>query len=316
MAARDPYSVLGIPKAADAAAIKKAFRAKARTAHPDSNPDDPKAEERFKEINKAYELLGDPDKRARFDRGEIDADGNETAAAFGGRRGPGGFGGGGAGFGNAGFGGGRGGFSFEDIFGDADSFSDILRGQAGGGPRRPARGANSSYTLRVSFLEALNGATKRVGLTNGKTLDVRIPPGSESGKVLRLKGQGMSGPAGAGDALIEIQVDEHPLFKQRDHDIIFDLPITLKEAVLGAKVTAPTPHGPVTLTIPKGSSSGKQLRLRGKGAAFTNPGDTLPRHGDLLVTLMIVLPEHDPALDSFAEAWTPAGTQDPRKGMV
>lgn len=311
MAARDPYSVLGVQKSADAAAIKKAFRAKARTAHPDSNPNDPKAEERFKEINKAYEILGDPDKRARFDRGEIDADGNETVAAFGGgRRGPGGFGGNPGG----GFGGGRGGFSFEDIFGDPDSFSDILRG--GAGPRRPAKGANSSYTLRVSFLEALNGATKRVGLTNGKTLDVRIPPGSESGKVLRLKGQGMPGAGGAGDALIEIQVDEHPLFKQRDHDILLDLPVTLKEAVLGAKVTAPTPHGPVTLSIPKGSSSGKQLRLRGKGATFTNPGDPLPRHGDLLVTLMIVLPEDDPALAAFAEAWTPAGSQDPRKGMV
>lgn len=309
MAARDPYTVLGVPRGADAAAIKKAFRAKARTAHPDSNPNDPKAEERFKEINKAYEILGDAQKRARFDRAEIDADGNETAAAFGGGRRAGG----------GGFGGGARGFSFEDIFGGgAESFEDILRGasgRSGGGFQQ--RGGNSSYTLKVSLLDALNGATKRIGLTNGKTLDVRIPPGTETGKVLRLKGQGLPGPGGgpAGDALIEIVVEEHPLFKRREHDILLDLPVTLKEAVLGAKVTVPTPTGAVALSIPKGSSSGKQLRLRGKGAAFTNPGDDLPRHGDLIVTLMIAIPERDAALEAFAEAWQPAA-HDPRKGMA
>lgn len=315
MAARDPYTVLGVPRGADAAAIKKAFRAKARTAHPDSNPNDPKAEERFKEINKAYEILGDAQKRARFDRGEIDAEGNETVAAFGGggaRRA------GGAGFG--GFGGGARGFSFEDLFGGgADGFEDILRGASGGraGGFHQQRGGNTSYTLKVSLLDALNGATKRIGLTNGKTLDVRIPPGTETGRVLRLKGQGKPGAAGApaGDALIEIVVEEHPLFRRRDHDILLDLPVTLKEAVLGAKVTVPTPYGAVALSIPKGSSSGKQLRLRGKGAAFTNPGDDLPRHGDLIVTLMIVLPERDAALEAFVEAWKPAA-HDPRKGMV
>lgn len=307
MAARDPYTVLGVPRGADAAAIKKAFRAKARTAHPDSNPNDPKAEERFKEINKAYEIVGDAQKRARFDRGEIDADGNETVAAFGGGRRAGG---------GAGFGGGARGFSFEDIFGGgAESFEDILRGASGRAGGFQQRGGNSSYTLKVSLLDALNGATKRIGLTNGKTLDVRIPPGTETGKVLRLKGQGQQGPGGAGDALIEIVVEEHPLFKRREHDILLDLPVTLKEAVLGAKVTVPTPSGAVALSIPKGSSSGKQLRLRGKGAAFTNPGDDLPRHGDLIVTLMIVLPEHDAALEAFAEAWRPAA-HDPRKGMA
>lgn len=311
MAARDPYSVLGVPRGADAAAIKKAFRAKARTAHPDSNPNDPKAEERFKEINKAYEILGDAQKRARFDRGEIDADGNETVAAFGGGHRAGG----GAGFG--GFGGGARGFSFEDIFGGgAESFEEILRGRAGGGFQQQ-RGGNASYTLRVSLREALTGTTKRIGLTNGKTLDVRIPPGTESGKVLRLKGQGKPGGAGApaGDALIEIVVEDDPLFKVRDHDILLDLPVTLKEAVLGAKVTVPTPYGAVALSVPKGSSSGKQLRLRGKGAAFTNPGDDLVRHGDLIVTLMVVLPERDAALEAFVEAWKPA-PHDPRKGMV
>lgn len=312
MAARDPYSVLGVPRGADAAAIKKAFRAKARTAHPDSNPDDPKAEDRFKEITKAYEIIGDAQKRARFDRGEIDADGNETVAAFGGGRRAGG-----AGFG--GFGGGARGFSFEDLFGGggAESFEDILRGGGGrAGGFRP-KGGNTSYTLKVTLIEALNGATKRVGLTNGKTLDVRIPPGTETGKVLRLKGQGQPGPAGAppGDALIEVVVEDHPLFKRREHDILLDLPVTLKEAVLGAKVTVPTPTGAVALTIPKGASSGKQLRLRGKGAPFTLPGDTLPRHGDLIVTLMIAIPERDAALEAFAEAWTPQEA-DPRKGML
>jgi len=303
MSTRDPYTVLGVAKSADAAAIKKAFRAKARAAHPDSNPDDPKAEDRFKEINRAYEILGDAEKRARFDRGEIDADGNEKASAFTGAR---------HGRAYSAYGGGARGFSFEDIFGDNEAFSDMFRGGNMGGGGRPfqTRGANVSYTLRVGFVDAVVGTTKRIALTNGKTLDVRIPPGTESGQTLRLKGQGMPGANGgaAGDALIEIQVNDHPHFTRQGNDILLDLPVTLKEAVLGAKVPVPTPHGTVTLSIPKGSSSGKVLRLRGKGV----PGKTA---GDLLVTLMVALPENDPALAAFAEAWTPADAADPRKGL-
>jgi DnaJ-class molecular chaperone len=311
MVARDPYTVLGVAKTADTAAVKKAFRAKARAAHPDSNPGDPKAEDRFKEVNKAYEILGDAEKRARFDRGEIDAEGNQTVPPFGAqtRRGKA----------YSGFAGGGRGFSFEDIFGDTDAFSEVFRG-GGAGTRRPfqSRGANVSYTLKVGFTDAVNGATKRIALTNGKTLDVRIPPGTESGQTLRLKGQGMADAQGgaAGDALIEIEVEEHPFFKRDGHDVRLDLPITLKEAVLGAKVPVPTPFGSVALSIPKGSSSGKVLRLRGKGIPFTPPGESLERHGDLLVTLMIVVPEGDPALEAFADAWRPAGAADPRRGML
>ncbi|WP_337996175.1 DnaJ C-terminal domain-containing protein [Oleispirillum naphthae] len=303
MPTRDPYTILGVPKSADAAAIKKAFRAKARAAHPDSNPDDPKAEDRFKEVNRAYEILGDAEKRARFDRGEIDADGNEKAAAFTGAR---------HGRAYSAHGGGARGFSFEDIFGDNEAFSDMLRGGNMGGGRGgfQTRGANVSYTLRVGFVDAVAGTTKRVALTNGKTLDVRIPPGTESGQTLRLKSQGMPGANGgaAGDALIEIQVQDHPHFSRQGNDILLNLPVTLKEAVLGAKVPVPTPHGTVTLSVPKGSSSGKVLRLRGKGV----PGKTA---GDLLVTLMVALPENDPALAAFAEAWTPADPTDPRKDL-
>ena len=312
MVTRDPYTVLGVSKSADAGAIKKAFRAKARTAHPDSNPNDPKAEDRFKEVNKAYEILGDAEKRGRFDRGEIDADGNETTAAFGhGRRGRA----------YSSTDGGARGFSFEDIFGDAGAFSDILRGGGNAqGGHRPfhSRSANVAYTLKVGFTDAIVGTTKRVALTNSKTLDVRIPPGTESGQTLRLKGQGMAGMGGgmAGDALIEIQVEDHPHFKRRDHDILLNLPVTLKEAVLSAKVPVPTPHGTVAVSVPKGSSSGKVLRLRGKGAPFTPPGTAGERHGDLLITLMIIVPENDPALTAFAEAWTPTEATDPRKGLA
>ncbi|MBN2752182.1 MAG: DnaJ domain-containing protein [Rhodospirillaceae bacterium] len=313
MATRNPYTVLDVPKSADAAAIKKAFRAKARDAHPDSNPNDPKAEERFKEINKAYGILSDAEKRGRFDRGEIDADGNDVAPSFGGARHGRGYSAYGAGAGH------REGFSFEDLFGDNEAFSDILRGGGNAGGRRPfqGRGSNVSYTLRVGFVDAIIGTTKRVALTNGKTLDVRIPPGTESGQTLRLKNQGMPGTNGgpAGDALIEIQVADHTHFPRREHDILLNLPVSLQEAVLGAKVPVPTPYGPVTLTIPKGASSGKVLRLRGKGVAYTKPGDPTPRHGDLLATLMIVLPENDPALTAFTEAWTPVTPIDPRKDL-
>lgn len=302
MASRDPYTVLGVARTADADAIKKAFRAKARSAHPDSNPNDPGAEDRFKEINKAYGILGDAEKRGKFDRGEIDADGNEVRMGFapGGRT-------------RAWSRDGAQGFGFEDIFGSDDVISEIFRGRTGGGRRSTRmRGADISYTLTVDFIDAVRGATKRLGLTNGKTLDVHIPPGSETGRVLRLKGQGTPGIGGgaAGDALIEITVADHPLFRRQGRDILLDLPVTLKEAVLGAKVTVPTVDGKVVVNIPKGSTSGKVLRLRGRGI----PGNDGGGRGDELVTLMVALPAHDPALAAFAAAWTPADDGNPRRG--
>jgi len=314
MSTRDPYIVLGVSKSADAAEIKKAFRSKARNAHPDQNPNDPQAEDRFKEINKAYEILGDAEKRAKFDRGELDADGNEKISGFSGFRGRGG----------PNYNSGSTHFSFEDIFGDThDPFADIFgrsgRGGRGAGAQPfSSKGANSSFTLRVDFLSAINGTTKRVSLTNGKTLDVRVPPGTENGQTLRLKGQGMPGVNGgaAGDALIEILVDDHPFYTRQGHNILLDLPVTLKEAVLGGKVTIPTPHGAVSMSIPKGSSSGKTLRLRGKGCPFSKADAKEQEKGDLLVTLQIVLPENDQALEAFVDAWTPTDSSDPREKIL
>jgi len=305
MTTRDPYTVLGVSKTADAAEIKKAFRNKARNAHPDQNPDDPKAEDRFKEINKAYGILGDTANRAKFDRGELDADGNEKMSGFHG-----------GGAGRGGYSRSSANFSFDDIFGGNDPFSDMFSGGRGAGPR-PSRGGNSEFTLRVDFVDAIIGTTKRVALTNGKTLDVRIPPGTETGQNLRLKGQGLPGHNGgaAGDALIEIIVNDHAYYTRNGHNILLNLPITLKEAVLGSKVTIPTPYGAVTMSVPKHSSSGKTLRLRGKGAPFTKPGSKEPDHGDLLVTLMVALPEDDAALTAFVEAWTPTDNSDPREKL-
>jgi DnaJ-class molecular chaperone len=308
MTARDPYSVLGVSKTADASEIKKAFRQKARAAHPDQNPDDPSAEDRFKEINKAYEILGDPEKRAKYDRGEIDADGNEKMAGFGGyqRRG------------SSNFGGGSTHFSFEDIFGDQDPFDIFGRsgrgGRGAGSQPFSTRGANSNFTLRVDLVSTIIGTTKRIALTNGKTLDVRIPPGTEDGQTLRLKGQGMPGANGGqpGDALIEIKVDEHPYYKRQGHDLHLNLPITLKEAISGGKVTVPTPHGAVSMNIKPGTNSGQTLRLRGKGCPYRNPGSAEKHVGDLLVTTMVTLPNDDAALKAFVEAWTPTDTSDPR----
>lgn len=314
---RDLYSVLGVSKSASQDDIKKAYRRMARTMHPDLHPGDDKAADRFKEINAAYGVLGDADKRAKYDRGEIDADGNPRHPGFGGGAGGGSYrwrnSGGGAGAGRSG---GPFGFDFDSTFGDDDLFSDIFaraskgRGGPGAGSRPPPRkGPDSHYRLTVSFAEAATGTTRRVKLSNGKTLDVKIPPRSEDGATLRLKGQGLSSPGvpTPGDALVEISIKPSNTFRyEGQDDVVVSVPVSLKEAVLGAKITVPTLTGKVAITVPEGSNGDTTLRLRGKGA----PRKDGHGHGDLLVRLRLVLPDpKDAALKSFLERWTPEGNE-------
>ena len=319
--ASDPYSVLGVPKGASEADIKKAYRRLAKENHPDKNADNPKALERFKAINGAYSLLSDAEKRGQFDRGEIDADGQPTMPpGFGGFRGGGGGGGfdprdfqRGGGF-RGGGAGGPGGASFE-FGGDAgDLFSELL-GRAGGGgfePRQrpPARGADVSYRLSVPFEDAATLKTQRITLRNGKTLDLKLPAGFSADKPLRMAGQGEPGPGGPGDAQITLDIAPHRFFERDGDDVRLDLPVKLNEAVLGAKLKVPTVEGPVMVTVPAGSTSGKTLRLRGRG--FTR-GDG--SRGDQLVTLRVDLPEADPELRAFAERWTGDATRNPRAAL-
>lgn len=296
----DPYSVLGVKKSASEADIKKAFRTLAKKHHPDANKNDPKSEKKFKEVSAAYELLSDKEKRAQFDRGEIDANGQPRGFAPQGAQG---FGDGGFEFG---FGGGpQGGFrssggggGFEDIF--ADLFSGVggRRGQRGSPP-----GADVRYALTVTLEDAFNGATQRVALGSGKAIDVKIPAGVDEGQQIRLRGQGQNG----GDAIVAISIAPHRIFQRDGQNIRVDLPVSLKEAVEGAKINVPTPKGAISLTIPPGSSGGKTLRLKGRGwpASSANPV------GDLLVVVKLVLPDPIPA--SLKEAVSGLD-HDPRKG--
>ncbi len=297
---RDPYTVLGVSRTASQDEIKSAYRKAARTMHPDVNKSDPKAEDKFKELSQAYHLLSDAKLRARFDRGEIDAQGNERGFS-GARRG--GRAGGAGGYTRSGRAtGGAYGFDFNNMFDDNDIFSDMFRraGQGAGGPNMgqdaPRKGTDAQYRLKVSFEDAALGTTRRITLTNRKTLDVRIPPGTEDGKTLRLKGQGNEGTNGGphGDALVEIGVLPHPLFHRDGTTVTADIPVTLTEAVMGGKITVPTLEGKVVLNVPEGSNTGSVLRLRGKGI----PGADGTR-GDLMITLKIVLPDpNDPKLKS------------------
>ncbi|SOD97144.1 J domain-containing protein [Caenispirillum bisanense] len=318
---RDPYSVLGVSHTATQDDVKKAFRRLARTMHPDLHPDDAQAADRFKEINAAYGILGDADKRAKFDRGEIDAAGNPRAPfGFGGGRG--GRAGGPGGRGRPGAGGRTGGpfgFDFDSTFADDDLFNEIFtrasKAKADAQAKSQPKGPDSHYRLKVSFREAALGATRRIRLTNGKTLDVRIPPRSEDGRTLRLKGQGLSAISGgpAGDALVEISIKDTDVWKREGDDVIAEVPVTLKEAVLGGKITVPTLTGKVAVTVPEGANSGTVLRLRGKG--LPKEGDE-GGHGDYLVRLRIVLPDpKDAALKDFCDRWNPAGDEDLRKKL-
>ncbi|SEJ57608.1 DnaJ-class molecular chaperone with C-terminal Zn finger domain [Sphingomonas sp. OV641] len=309
----DPYSTLGVARSATEADIKKAYRKLAKELHPDRNKDNPKAAERFSHVTAAYDLLSDKDKRARFDRGEIDADGN-PASPFG--AGFGGFsgarqGGGGGGFRSQDFGGAEGvdmSDIFEGLFGGRGSATS--GGFAGGFGRRqpPPKGANTAYRLRVPFIDAAACAPQRITLANGKTIDLKLPAGVETGTQMRLPGKGEQGPGGAGDAIVTIDVQPHRFFTRDGDDVRLNLPITLAEAVQGGPVKVPTVEKPVMLTVPKGSTSGRTLRLKGKG--FHKKDGT---RGDQLVTLMVDLPAEDAALSSFVESWSGGG--NPRADM-
>lgn len=300
--AQDPYAELGVSRGAGADEIRKAFRKLAKQLHPDKNPGDKAAEERFKRVSGAFDILGDPEKKAKFDRGEIDAGGRETMRGFGGGgpfqggAGPGGFG---ARFEGA---------DFEDILGEVFG----SRGGFGGGGRRfNARGADLRARLEIDLEEAIRGAVKRITFGDGRTLEVTIPKGAAEGQVLRLKGQGQPGRGAAnGDALVELVIRPHPLYRREGEDLHMDLPVSVPDAVLGAKIDAPTPDGTVSLTVPKGSNSGAVLRLKGRGAVEPASG----RRGDLFARLIVTLPETpDPELERFAERWRQERPYAPRR---
>ncbi|WP_292084132.1 MULTISPECIES: DnaJ C-terminal domain-containing protein [unclassified Brevundimonas] len=295
--AGDPYKELGVSKGASADEIKKAFRKLAKELHPDKNPGDKVAEERFKRITAAFDLLGDAEKRAKYDRGEIDADGREQFRGFGGGH-PGG-GGRQGGFGGFGGSGGRGGFEdidLEELFG---AFGGGGRAKSGFGGGFGGKGQDVRATLEVSLEDAIAGTTRRIQFSDGRMLDVAIPKGASEGQVIRLKGQGAPGRGGqAGDALIELKIAPHPVFKRDGADLTMDLPVSVPDAVLGGKIQVPTPEGAVMMTIPKGSNSGKVLRLKGRGAYAGG------KRGDLLAKLAVTLPETpDDELIRFATEW-------------
>ncbi len=286
--AGDPYKELGVSKGASAEEIKKAFRKLAKELHPDKNPGDKAAEERFKRVTAAFDLLGDAEKRAKFDRGEIDADGREQFRGFGGGS-RGGAAGGFSGFGGSGN---RGGF--EDI-----DLSDLFAGFGGrGNGFGGGKGQDIRATLDVSLEEVIAGTTRRIQFSDGRMLDVAIPKGAADGQVVRLRGQGAPGRSAPGDALIELRVLPHPLYRRDGANLTMDLPISVPDAVLGGKVQVPTPDGKVVMSLPKGSNSGKVLRLKGRGAYAEG------RRGDLLAKLVVTLPEEaDDLLVRFAEDW-------------
>lgn len=291
--ATDPYSILGVARGASEKDIKSAYRKLAKELHPDTNKDNPRATERFSEVSRAYDLLSDKEKRAQFDRGEIDAEGN-PAMPFGYGGGPGG----GRGFQGGGFGGGET-IDLGDIFGGLFGGGGGFGGGGTRGPGRPPpRGANVQYRLDVSFEDAATGAAQRITLSDGKSLDLKLPAGVENGTQMRLAGKGASGPGGNGDALVTIQIRSHPFFRREGDNIRLDLPVSLDEAVRGAKVKVPTVEGAVMLTIAPASSSGKVLRLKGKGFARKDGS-----RGDQLVSLEIVLPEGDEELARRLDGW-------------
>jgi DnaJ-class molecular chaperone len=322
---RDPYEVLGVPRTASQDDIKKSFRRLAKKLHPDANKNDAKAAVKFAELNAAYEILGEADKRKAFDRGEIDAEGKPRFhgfEGFGGQRGaPGG------GFNTDGFEtftwgpegvrrGGRGGAGFAGI-------DDILKNMFGQGARGqdfgaqfedftpPARGQDAAVQITITLQEAAKGGARRVHLPNGKEVEVKIPAGLADGQQIRLKGQGFAGPSGrAGDALITVNIAPHPYFKPEGANLRVEVPITLYEAVLGGKVRVPTLDGAVELAIPPGTSAGRTFRLKGKGLPAKDG------RGDLYASVRIVLPDgSDAELDELMRKWREQKPYDPRKDM-
>jgi DnaJ-class molecular chaperone len=316
----DLYQRLGIKRGATEAEIKKAYRSLAKQLHPDRNKDNPKANERFSQITQAYDLLSDKDKRARYDRGELDEDGNPKFAGYGG-----GGGGGGPRPGQNPFGGGPppgGGFDNAQAADLSDLFEGLFGGgQTGGGgrpggsspfgrrsPPPPQKGADVAYRLKITFTDAATLKPQRATLSGGKTIDLKLPNGVEDGTKIRLAGQGQDGPGGKGDAIVQIEIAPHPFYTRDGTTVRLTLPVTLPEAVLGAKVKVPTPDGAVMLSIPKGANSGKVMRLKERG--FT---DKTGKRGDVLVTLAIDLPAGDAALEEFAADWKGGG--NPRAAL-
>ena len=297
----DLYATLGVGRDASQEDIKRAYRQLAKEMHPDLNPDKPEVGERFKQVTAAYDILSDPERRGRYDRGEIDASGQERPQ-----------------------------YHYRDFaedpaagryytregFGNEEELHDFLEGLfggrgRGGGARMRARGADVSYTLPIDFLEAAKGAKKRVTMADGRTIDLTIPPGVHDRQTLRLKGQGMPGFEGgpAGDAYVELHVQPHPYFERKDHNIHMDLPVSLPEAVLGGRIEVPTIDGPVTMTVPKGSNTGTTLRLRGRGVVDQRSG----QRGDQYVRLQVALPKTaDAELEEAVRRWAANHPYDPR----
>ncbi|WP_300529541.1 DnaJ C-terminal domain-containing protein [Maricaulis sp.] len=308
----DPYKTLGVSKSASQDEIRKAYRKLAKALHPDANPGDKAAEEKFKQVSAAFNLLSDADKRADYDAA--------ARAGFGSQYQPGM----GAGMGGAGMGGQRGPFNFrqtrtggsrgfEDL---GDIFSDLFTGASGGAgaAQQPPRskGEDVRQTLRLDFMQAAQGGKHRVVVPGGRSVDIAVPAGASQGQVLRLRGQGHPSRMGGqpGDVLVEIDVAEHKFFSRDGQDVRLDLPISLKEAALGAKVRVPTIDGMVEVRVPAGASSGGLLRLRGKG--FAGSGG---KRGDQIIRLMVALPERDEALQEFLQTWSPPSGYNPRKGL-
>lgn len=296
--ADDPYKLLGVKKEASADEIRSAYRKLAKKHHPDLNPGNKEAEEKFKAISTAYDLLNDSEKRGKFDRGEIDASGAERAPQQSWRQ-----------YAEAGPGerysyssGGTGGEDFEDLF--ANIFNQR--------PRGPAKGQDHQYSLEVAFLDSVSGVTKRLTLPDGSSLDVKIPPGTEEGDVLRLRGKGQPGSKGgaAGDALIEVHIAAHKFFRRMGRNIHMDVPITLKEAVLGGKITIPTPAGDVAMSVKPGTETGTEMRLRGRGV----PASGKHEAGDLHVKLNVMVGPADEKLKEFLQGWEQPSF-NPREGL-
>ena len=311
----DLYQRLGIKRGATEAEIKKGYRSLAKQLHPDRNKDNPKANERFSQVTQAYDILSDTDKRASYDRGEIDEDGNPKYAGYssGGSARQGG-----SPFGGAapeGFDPGQG----PDL---SDLFEGLFGAQGAGGarpgggfsgfgrrsPPPPQKGADLAYLLKVPFVDAATLKPQRATLSGGKTIDLKLPKGVEDGTKIRLGGQGQGGAGGKGDAIVQIDIVPHPFYTRDGHNIRLTLPISLSEAVLGGKIKVPTPDGAVMLSIPKGASSGKVMRLKERG--FT---DKAGKRGDVLVTLAVDIPAGDADLEQFASGWTGGG--NPRAAL-
>jgi len=302
---RDPYEILGVKKETSQEDIQKAYRRLAKKLHPDLNPGNKKAEEQFKEVTSAYDLLGDAEKRARFDRGEIDASGAERPPQgfyrdYAERRASNPY---------------ASDEGYADFAGVDDDFAELFgrgaRGGRGGRANLRMRGADAHYRLALDFLDAINGAKRQVTLPDGSAIEVTIPPGSRDGQVLRLRGKGGPGIGGGppGDALVEIEVRPHPIFTREGDDIHLEVPISLADAVLGGKVTVPTPSGEVSMTVPKWANSGTVLRLKGRGVPRPKHG-----RGDEYVKLKLMLPEKpDPELEQLIRQWHSAHAHGQRR---